>query len=496
MKSPAFNAGSKWFILVIAVLFYAPMSPAANGANYGATLTPVPPARAVVVPPSKGALSAAIGSHGKNTTFFLKAGVHTGNGVMRPKAGSVFIGETGSILDGENTTTRSFFHDPDVIPFSSDAPRYVVILRNLTIRNYAPADQDCAVMIEGTGQGWRKVLTDRADRNGWLLDHCTFTANRAGGAFLGSASTARNCLASYNGQLGFKATGRKVQFLNCRSTANNKDRKFNYFWEAGGMKCWNVKELLIDGGEYDHNGGMGAWLDYVWDGNVIRNAHFHDNYRAGISIEMAVGAEVTGCRLIRNDTDGIAGVIPVAFRPWDPSPKSGPDLRTGEIFLFNGSAAGTYVDPTTQTSSSFTGKTRIHANRIRNGNGGVMTLYQDRGGVDPLGQQMQGSKNGPVAGLGGIVVENNDIHSIAGYAAGVNILVQRDYKDAAGSYGPIPAAQAQTQYQAARYRRNRYSGNLTYCVPRAATLGGSANVWDWNERVDIDLKKWYSLGKD
>ena len=448
-----------------------------------------------MVPASKGALAAAIASHGTKTTFFLKAGVHTGNGEMRPKAGSVFFGEAGAILDGENTTAHCFIHDPGVIPYSPSAPRYVVTLRNLVIRNYASADQKCAVMAEYTGQGWHSVLTDPADRNGWLLDHCTFTSNRAGGLFLGSASTAQNCLASHNGQLGFKATGRKGQFLSCRATGNNADRKFNYFWEAGGMKCWNVKELLIDGGEYDHNGGPGVWLDYVWDGSVIRNARFHDNLRAGISIEMAVGAEVTGCTLSQNDTDGIAGRIPAPFRPWEKSPKSGPDLRQGEIFLFNGSAAGTYVHPTTRTSHSFTGKTWIHENQIRQGNGGILTLYQDRGSIDGLGAQMQGSRNGPVAGIGGIIVEDNAVACTAGYAAGLNILVNRDYQDASGSWGPIPAAQAQTQYRAVTYRRNRYSGSLTFCMPKAAALGGSSNVWDWNDRADVDLAKWQALGR-
>lgn len=75
-----------------------------------------------MVPASQGALAAAIKSHGTNGTFFLKAGVHNGNGVMQPKAGSVFVGEAGAILDGGNTTTRCFFHDPAVIPYSVTAP--------------------------------------------------------------------------------------------------------------------------------------------------------------------------------------------------------------------------------------------------------------------------------------------------------------------------------------------------------------------------------------
>jgi hypothetical protein len=84
--------------------------------SYGATLIPKMPVGAVVVPDLEGALAKAIGSHGNDTVFYLKAGVHTGNGEMRPKAGSVFVGEKGAILDGGNATTKCFIHDVGVIP--------------------------------------------------------------------------------------------------------------------------------------------------------------------------------------------------------------------------------------------------------------------------------------------------------------------------------------------------------------------------------------------
>jgi hypothetical protein len=320
--------------------------------SYGATLAPKIPAGAIVVPAERGTLAKATSSHSTDTVFYLKAGVHTGNGEMRPKAGSVFIGEAGAILDGENATAKCFIHDSGVIPYAASAPRYVVTLRNLVIRNYCSADQQCVVMAPDTGQGWTRAPADPADRNGWLIEHCTFTSNRAGGAYLGSASTARNCLFSNNGQVGVKACGRNVRLLDCRSTRNNVDRKFNYMWEAGGTKFWGVKDMLVDGGEYDHNGGFGLWFDYVWDGNVVKNASFHHNLRPGLSIEMAAGVEVTGCTFSSDDLDGLSGEIPAAFRPWDKSPKSGPDLWSGEIMLFNACAAGTYIDPATKVSYS------------------------------------------------------------------------------------------------------------------------------------------------
>jgi len=50
--------------------------------SYGATLAPKKPVGAVVVPAAEGALAKAIGSHGADTVFYLKPGVHTGNGEM------------------------------------------------------------------------------------------------------------------------------------------------------------------------------------------------------------------------------------------------------------------------------------------------------------------------------------------------------------------------------------------------------------------------------
>lgn len=480
-------------MLCVLLQLAAPRAVAAEP-GYGATLEPVAPAGAVVVEAREGALAAAIASHGSGVTFFLRAGVHRGNGEMRPRAGSVFIGEAGAILDGENRTERCFVHDPGVIPYSPSASRYVVTLRNLTIRNYAPKSQECAVTAADTGRGWAAVLEDRGDRNGWLLDHCTFAENRAGGALLGSACTARGCLAVGNGQLGYKATGRGVQFLNCRATANNADRGVNYFFEAGGMKCWNVKDLLVEGGEYDHNGGPGIWTDYAWDGNRILHASFHDNMRPGVCIEMTIGAEVAGCRFEHDDTDGLAGAIPAAFRPWDRSPRSGPDLWSGEIYLFNGCGTGVWRSAAGR-EVSFTGQTRIHDNTFVHGGGGVVLLYQGRGGIDPLGKQMAGSTNGPVAGLKGIIVERNSIDCAGGYAGGVNILANRDYKDAAGSWGPIPAEEAAEQYRAPVFRNNRYTGTLVFSVPFAA-LQDAGDVWAWNRRATTDLQGWRKLGKD
>lgn len=469
--------------------------PAAAAEEYGATLAPRKPPRAVVVPAAPGALAEALRTHPPNTTFYLLAGRHTGNGEMRPKPGTVIIGQRGAILDGEDTTPHCFVHDSRVIPYSPNAPRYVVTLRNLVICRYATPDQECAVMADSTGQGWMSVLSDPGDRSGWLVDHCTFSENRTGGLFLGSASTAQHVLARRNGQVGFKATGRGARFIACRSTENNADCRVNYFWEAGGMKCWNVKDLLVEGGEYDSNGGIGIWLDYTWDGNVIRRVYCHDNRRAGISIEMTAGALIQECTLSRDDIDGLSGAIPAAWRPWDQSPRSGPDLWQGEIFIFNGSGSGTFVHPATKQEYRFNGQTRIERNRIRDGGGGILCLYQDRGSIDALGAQMQGSRNGPVAGILGVVVAGNDIECTRGYAAAVNVLAHRDYRDASGSFGPVPMDQVRAQFEGVVYRNNRYRGNPRFCVPKAAATGQGTSVWDWMARADVDLGRWQALGK-
>ena len=476
--------------------------PPTAAAEYGATLSPKMPDGAIVVPAADGALSTAIKLHGTDTTFFISAGVHSGNDDMRPKAGSVFIGEAGAILDGGNTIKRCFTHDGGfeggLIAYRTDSPRYVVTLRNLIIRRYASDVQDCAVNVNDTGQGWNRALSDPGDRNGWLIDHCTFTDNRAGGLTIGSASTAQNCLFSDNDQIGVKATGSGMRLLNCRATNNNKDLKVSYFFEAGGTKFWNSHNMLIDGGEFDHNGGSGLWFDYNWDGNIIRNVHFHDNLRAGLEIEMTAGVEVTGCTFSNDDIHGITGAIPAEYRPWDKSPKSGPTLWCGEVFLFNSAATGTFVSPVDHSSHEISGKTWIHANKMVKGNGGVNCLYQDRGHINPSAQ-MVGDTNGPVAGLKGIVIEDNDVNLSAGYAGVINILANRDYqKEKGGPWGPIPAEQAKEQYEGVKYSNNRYSGtDIKFNVAKAATMtGDNFTIWDWDNRITIDLAQWQALGHD
>jgi len=195
-------------------------------------------------------------------------------------------------------------------------------------------------------------------------------------------------------------------------------------------------------------------------------------------LHFARAAPVFGSAQSRDDLEGLSGEIPAAFRPWDKSPKSGPDLWSGEIMLFNGCAAGTYLDPVTKVSYSFSSKTWIHGNTIVAGGGGILCQYQDRGSVNPTNQG-RGNKNGPVAGLVGIVVEDNTIDCSAGRATIVTTLPNRDYRDVSGSWGPIPAAQAQTQYQGPLFRLNRYSGSVMFRVPKAALAGGRNGVhWE------------------
>jgi hypothetical protein len=73
------------------------------------------------------------------------------------------------------------------------------------------------------------------------------------------------------------------------------------------------------------------------------------------------------------------------------------------------------------------------------------------------------------------------------------MLVNRDYKDAEGSWGPISVKKAETQFQGIRFRNNRYSGNPSFCVPKALMTPNTIKAWNWNDRSDVDLTKWRAL---
>jgi len=122
----------------------------------GAT-PPTPPlpatAGTIVIVPGE-SIQAKVDANPAGTTFLLKAGTHVRQSVV-PKAGDVFRGEPGTVLDGQNATAFAFR--------GWNGTRWVdgVTLRTLSITRYSPPPQNGAIWggddLTRSTTGW--VLT-------------------------------------------------------------------------------------------------------------------------------------------------------------------------------------------------------------------------------------------------------------------------------------------------------------------------------------------------
>src|SRR6185437_16937906 len=70
------------------------------------TTSPTAPSGSIILAAGQ-SIQAAVDAHAAGATFYLKAGTYHQQSVI-PKYGMTFIGETGAILDGDNTTAKAF----------------------------------------------------------------------------------------------------------------------------------------------------------------------------------------------------------------------------------------------------------------------------------------------------------------------------------------------------------------------------------------------------
>src|SRR5919197_882257 len=100
----------------------------------------------VMISPSQ-SIQAAVNSHPAGTTFILKAGTHRNQSVI-PKSGDVFLGERGTILDGDHRV-RFAFNMGDKTrrsPYPGN-----VRIEGLVIQNYVPGFQKGAIFAGRAG---------------------------------------------------------------------------------------------------------------------------------------------------------------------------------------------------------------------------------------------------------------------------------------------------------------------------------------------------------
>lgn len=227
---------------------------------------------------------ADIDRHPPGTTFCL-SGVH--KWTLTPKSGNKLIGP--AILNGSRYGGGKALQHAIKAEFTSN-----VVLSELEIRNYAPANQQGAIFVpdhqKPIAKGW--VL-----RN--LRVHDNGTSAGGGGASLGTNWRVLGGRYYNNRQQGLGGTGAGAivdgveidhnNFTNNSYTTQNTDCGF----EAGGFK-WVAKNVTVRNSKIHHNACKGLWTDVNTRNIVITNNRIFNNWESGIFIEISSGATIKG----------------------------------------------------------------------------------------------------------------------------------------------------------------------------------------------------------
>ncbi|HUP18958.1 MAG TPA: right-handed parallel beta-helix repeat-containing protein [Gemmatimonadota bacterium] len=262
----------------------SPQSPSATPPPAPAPPPTDPTPSGVAVQPGE-SIQAAVNANPSGTTFVIKAGVHRRQRI-EPKDNTTFVGESGAVLDGENSTDFAFL-----------GTARGVTIRNLVIERYVP----------GVQMGAIKAGDHDASRNsdGWLVEDNEIRYNDGGGVRIGHRMVLRDNYIHHNEQIGVVGVGDDVLVEGNEISYNNFNRKHDYGWEAGGTKFVKTRNLVVRNNHVHNNWGPGLWtdidnIDTLYEGNLVE-----DNADTGIFHEISYRATIRNNTVRRNGYDRV-----------------------------------------------------------------------------------------------------------------------------------------------------------------------------------------------
>ena len=252
-------------------------------------LPPTPPlpatAGTIVIVPGE-SIQAKVDANPPGTTFLLKTGTHVRQSVV-PKAGDVFRGEPGTVLDGQNATVFAFK--------GWNGTRWVdgVTLRNISITRYTPPAQNGAIW---GGDDLTRSTT------GWVLDSLEVSYNTNLGVRIGNRMRVTNSHLHHNGTIniggvgvGVLIEGNEIAFGNWRFASDPG-------FESGGTKFVKTDSLVVRNNYVHDNGGPGIWTDIDNVHVLIENNRVEANAREGIVHEIGYSAVIRNNSVTGNGT--------------------------------------------------------------------------------------------------------------------------------------------------------------------------------------------------
>lgn len=253
-----------------------------SGASRAPAAAPAPVAGTAVYPGQS--IQAAVNAAPGGTTFILKAGTHTRQTVV-PKAGDVFVGETGTVLDGQNATKWAFRG------YSGAAWVNNVTIRGLKITNYAPPFQDGAIS-GGNAPGNATV--------GWVVDGNEVSYSSYFGIRVGDRMRVTKNHVHHNLVSNISGAGNHVLVENNEIAWGNYKRTGDLNFESGGTKFTLTDSLVLRGNYVHDNQGVGLWTDEANIHSLIENNRIDHNACEGILREKGYSAVIRNNAITNN----------------------------------------------------------------------------------------------------------------------------------------------------------------------------------------------------
>ncbi|OLC82297.1 MAG: hypothetical protein AUH72_07040 [Acidobacteria bacterium 13_1_40CM_4_65_8] len=225
-------------------------------------------------------ISARVNRAPAGTYFLLKAGHHTRQTVT-PKDGMSFVGEDGTILDGEGVTSYAFE------TLHTD-PRGVTI-KGLTIERYAPPPQHGAIQ----GDNGRD----------WVIDGNIIRDNSHIGLRTGAGFVVRRNRVYGNGVIGIsghRADAARIEENEVFENGGGAGTETPATAEASGLKFLRTHDLIVRGNQVVRNLGIGIWSDTNYPTVVIEHNTVSENRGAGIWHEAGYAAVIRYNTVERN----------------------------------------------------------------------------------------------------------------------------------------------------------------------------------------------------
>lgn len=170
-----------------------------------------------------------------------------------------------------------------------------IAIKNIRFRyaNTTTTSRQAAVTLVGRGNTLEGLVVEDMDGVGIEVS--------------GDDNVVRNCLVTRSGYLGIKARGRNV-LIESNEVSYNNTRRFNKWWEAGGLKfiyLGGMQASRVRNNHVHHNYGDGIWFDWGNDDNTIERNVVAYNEGFGIQYEASSRAVIQDNEVFGNGQRGI-----------------------------------------------------------------------------------------------------------------------------------------------------------------------------------------------